>query len=223
MRKILLVEDDSSLGQNLRDRLAQDYAVTWCRSVQETERLLPEGGWDLAILDVGLPDGDGFQIAQKITRQEGCRFLFLTAQSDADSRLKGFELGADEYIPKPFYLKELLLRVKHVLDSHPIRKEIVLGEQILNLSDFSVRKPNGSIEYPPVTDMKILKILIERSPRVLTRDEILDEVWGQDHENNTRTVDNAVVRLRQLLQKEGERIRSVRGIGYQWIGDQEHE
>lgn len=140
MRRILLVEDDPTLGESLRDRLAQDYAVSWAQSVRESERLLGKEAWDLAILDIGLPDGDGFQIAEKISARGRCAFVFLTAQSDAENRLRGFEMGAQEFIPKPFYLKELLLRVKHVLDSHhaPAR-EVVAGDVRVDLTDFSVR------------------------------------------------------------------------------------
>lgn len=221
MRRILLVEDDPQLGQNLRDRLAQEYQVSWAKSVQESVRLLERESWDLAILDVGLPDGSGFDVAQKIAAKEKCHFVFLTAQSDAESRLKGFELGAQEFIPKPFYLKELLLRVKHVLESHPVSREIQLKDIVVNLHDFSIKKSNGSIEYPPVTDMKILKVLIEKTPQVLSRDEILDQVWGIDKTPNHRTVDNAIVRLRHILGSDGEKIRSVRGIGYQWNSEEE--
>lgn len=221
MRKILLVEDDPTLGESLRDRLAQDYAVSWTQTVRETERLLKDDMWDLAILDIGLPDGDGFQIAEKISARGGCRFLFLTAQSDAQSRLRGFEMGAQEFIPKPFYLKELLLRVKHVLDSHAPAREISVDGARIDLTDFSIRRRDGGIEYPPVTDMKILKLLIERSPQIVSRDEILDQVWGVDKTPNHRTVDNSVVRLRQLLGPGGERIRSVRGVGYQWTSEED--
>lgn len=221
MRRVLLVEDDPTLGESLRDRLAQEYQVSWARSVREAEALLQKERWDLAILDIGLPDGNGFDVAENLARHSDCQFLFLTAQADAENRLKGFEMGAQEFIPKPFYLKELLLRVKHVLDAHPVSRELKLREADVNLSDFSIRRRSGALEYPPVTDMKILKLLVEKSPQVLSRDEILDGVWGIDKTPNHRTVDNAVVRLRQLLGEDGERIRSVRGVGYQWISEEE--
>lgn len=219
MRRVLLVEDDPTLGESLRDRLAQDYQVSWARSVAETVRLIGKESWDLAILDVGLPDGDGFEVAEKITAQRHCQFIFLTAQADAQNRLRGFEMGAQEFIPKPFYLKELLLRVKHVLDSHPPLAELNLQIGDVSLNDFSIRKADGSLEYPPVTDMKILKLLVERAPQIVSRDEILDQVWGVDKTPNHRTVDNSVVRLRHVLGADGERIRSVRGVGYQWVNE----
>lgn len=221
MRKVLLVEDDLSLGETLTERLKRDYEVTWAKSFAEAwTQFSMSKDFELAILDVGLPDGNGFELAQKMKQLRTASpvlFLFLTAQADAESRLKGFELGAEEYIPKPFHLKELLLRVKHVLEAHAPSREIEMADCFVNFTTMSVRKKTGSIEYPPVTDMKILQLLIEKSPRVLSRDEIMNNVWGVDKNPSHRTIDNIIVRLRQLLGSDGEKnIRSVRGVGYQW-------
>lgn len=218
MRKILLVEDDLSLGETLKERLAKDYDVTWGKSFKEAWQLFSQSkDFDLIILDVGLPDGTGFELAEKISKSSQALFLFLTAQADAESRLKGFELGAEEYIPKPFHLKELLIRVKHVLDAHAPAREIQLESCTVNFTNMTVSKKTGQIEYPPVTDIKILQLLIEKAPRVLSRDEIMNEVWGVDKNPSHRTIDNIIVRLRQLLGVDGEKhIRSVRGVGYQW-------
>jgi DNA-binding response OmpR family regulator len=218
MRKVLLVEDDISLGTSLTERLAKDYDILWGKSLAESWTIFSKNhDIDLVILDVGLPDGNGFELAQKIKASSNAVFLFLTAQADAESRLKGFELGAQEYIPKPFHLKELLMRVKHVLDAHTPTREIQLETCTVNFSTMSVQKKSGEIEYPAVTDMKVLQLLIEKSPHVLSRDEIMNEVWGVDKNPSHRTIDNIVVRLRHLLGDEGEKhIRSIRGIGYQW-------
>ncbi|UXR64222.1 response regulator transcription factor [Bdellovibrio bacteriovorus] len=218
MRKILLVEDDISLGETLNERLKRDYEVAWAKNLSEAWSLFSKAkDFDLAILDVGLPDGSGFELAAKIRQTSPMLFLFLTAQADAESRLKGFELGAEEYIPKPFHLKELLIRVKHVLDAHAPTRELQLDTCTVNFTQMSVTKKTGQIEYPPVTDLKILQLLIEKSPRVLSRDEIMNEIWGVDKNPSHRTIDNIIVRLRQLLGDDGEKhIRSVRGVGYQW-------
>lgn len=216
MRKILLVEDDLSLGETLTERLKKDYEVSWGRSFQEAWSLFStQKDFDLVILDVGLPDGNGFELATKIKQNSAVTFLFLTAQADAESRLTGFELGAAEYIPKPFHLKELLIRVRHVLDAHTPVREMELPECFINFTDMSVRRKSGGTEYPPVTDMKILQLLIEKAPRVLSRDEIMNEIWGVDKNPSHRTIDNIIVRLRQLIGGD-QYIRSVRGIGYQW-------
>lgn len=218
MRKVLLVEDDTSLGETLQERLSKEYAVTWASSIADAwSAFNTQRDFDLVILDVGLPGGTGFELAKKIKGISSVLFIFLTAQADAESRLQGFELGAEEYIPKPFHLKELLLRVKHVLDAHAPAKEIVFESCTINFTTMSVQKKSGEIEYPPVTDLKILQLLIEKSPRVLSRDEIMNEVWGVDKNPSHRTIDNIIVRLRQMLGSDGDKhIRSVRGVGYQW-------
>lgn len=220
MRQILLVEDDRSLGETLKERLSKEYKVFWAQSVQSAkDTLAEEKGLDLVILDVGLPDGTGFDVAEYIrTHDLHPLFIFLTAQADAEARLKGFEVGAEEFIPKPFHLKELLLRVKHVLDQHSVQSEIKVEEVVINFTTMSVKKPSGELEYPPVTDLKILQLLIERSPKAVSRDEIINEVWGIDKYPSHRTIDNTMVRLRQLIGEKGESyIRSVRGVGYQWF------
>lgn len=218
MRKILLVEDDASLGQTLHERLGKEYTVTWCTTVTDAlEKFNSERSFDLVILDVGLPDGTGFELAKKLKSISSVLFIFLTAQADAESRLQGFELGAEEYIPKPFHLKELLLRVKHVLAAHVQTREIEFESCTVNFTTMTVQKKSGEIEYPSVTDLKILQFLIEKSPRVLSRDEIMNEVWGIDKNPSHRTIDNIIVRLRHMLGADGEKyIRSVRGVGYQW-------
>lgn len=218
MRKILLVEDDLSLGETLTTRLQKEYQVSWAKNLNEGWSLFSASkDFDLIILDVGLPDGTGFELAEKIKHVSPVLFLFLTAQADPESRLRGFELGAEEFIPKPFHLKELLIRVKHVLEAHAPAREIELSTCTVNFTNLSVQKKSGKIEYPPVTDMKILQLLIEKSPRILSRDEIMNEVWGVDKNPSQRTIDNTIVRLRHILGEDGEKhIRSVRGIGYQW-------
>lgn len=219
MKKILLVEDDFSLGTTLHERLSKTYEVSWAQNLEKAWNLFnTHRDLDLIILDVGLPDGNGFEFAKKIKSERETLFIFLTAQADPESRLTGFELGAEEYIPKPFHLKELLIRVQHVLELHSSAKEIELRECSLNFTDMSVKYKDGKIKYPPVTDIKILQILVKSSPRVLSRDEIINEVWGIDKMPSHRTIDNTIVRLRQLLGSDGElHIRSVRGIGYQWF------
>ena len=224
MKKILLVEDDASLGQTLHERLARDYEVQWAQTFAKAwELFTTQKNFDLILLDVGLPDGNGFDLAEKMKSHSPVLFLFLTAQADAESRLKGFELGAEEFIPKPFHLKELLIRVKHVLEAHSVSKELALSQCTVNFSEMSIKKKSGGIEYPAVNDMKILQLLVEKSPTVLSRDEIINAIWGIDKNPSHRTIDNIIVRLRQLLGEDGEKhIRSVRGIGYQWTSNDNH-
>jgi DNA-binding response OmpR family regulator len=165
---------------------------------------------------VGLPDGSGFDLALEVRRSLGCPILFLTAQADAESRLKGYELGAEDYIPKPFHLKELLLRVERVLSAHPQRALLSLPGLAIDFTQGSVQSADGGLTFPPLTDLRALRLLVEAEPKALSRDEIIDALWGQDGEASQRSVDNIMVRLRQLLGEHKDKLRSVRGVGYQW-------
>ena len=219
MRKLLLVEDDPSLGETLKERLIKEtYGVVWVQTMQAAKAQILSESFDLIILDVGLPDGNGFELAKTIRAQVRTPFLFVTAMNSAEHRLDGYELGAEEYIPKPFHLKELLLRVRHVLDTHPpVLNEVKVGDMVIDLSAQSVVRAGGTKEYFASRDFQCLKFLIEMSPKVVSRDEILNSIWGEDKFPSHRTVDNTVVRLRQAIGDDGGRfIRSVRGVGYQW-------
>lgn len=218
MKHLLLVEDDRSLGATMRERLAlESYEVSWVETKQRALTRLGEGLWDLIILDIGLPDGSGFELARHIKDQTSVPVMFITALSTAEHRLEGFEIGAEEFIPKPFHLRELLLRVKHVLDNHPVRHQVTCNGRVISLESRSILQPNGQREYPMARDFELLQLLISSAPRVISRNQILDALWGADKFPNQRTVDNMIVRLRQLLGDADSRfIRSVRGIGYQW-------
>lgn len=213
MTKILLVEDDSSLGATLHERLIKEgYDVHWTTSRKEALAAGRERVFDLYIFDVGLPDGDGFELAREIGPKP---LIFLTAQGDAESRLQGYDLGAEEYIPKPFHLRELLMRIRHVLENHRPMVELKTKTGLFNFDKLTFEK-NGQSESVPVKDMQLLKLLIDRSPRVVSRDEALNALWGEDKFPSNRTVDNAILRLRTLLAEEAALIESVRGVGYRW-------
>lgn len=221
--RLLLVEDDLSLGPTLLDRLEREqYIVTWVRSVAEATRHLATGSWDLAILDVKLTDGSGFGLARQIRKTSAIPIMFMTALNSAESRLEGFEIGADEYLPKPFHLKEFILRVRHVLATQrtPLRQLICDGITV-DLDALTVTTGDRQA-FLQVRDGRVLQLLVDASPRVVSRSEILDRAWGEDRFPTPRSVDNAIVRLRQALgEAAGPRIRSIRGVGYQWapVGD----
>lgn len=220
MTKLLLVEDDASLGETLHERLVKEgYDVHWVQSQADGESAFERGGWDLVLLDVGLPDGSGFDFARKIRSSTlAIPIVFMTAMNTAEHRLEGYEIGAEEFIPKPFHLKELLLRVRHVLENHSASKAVAVGERTIDFEAQAVVSLSGEREFLAARDFQLLKLLIESAPRVVSRDEILDSLFGEDRFPNHRTVDNSVVRLRQALGGHSETIRSVRGVGYQWVG-----
>lgn len=216
--QILLVEDEASLGETLQERLEREgYKVCWATTAAQALAQWKSERFDLVVLDVGLPDGSGFDIAEQLDRR--VPVIFMTALNSAENRLRGYDVGAEEFIPKPFHLRELLMRVRHVLDNHrPVLKISVKGFEI-DLDSYTIRSPKNSVERMQKRDAELLKLLIEKSPNVVSRDDILDRVWGEDKFPSLRTVDNAIVRLRALLDDAGgELIQSVRGVGYQWMG-----
>ncbi len=216
--RVLLVEDDVSLGRTLAERLERDkLTVAWAQTIKAAQAQLTEGAWDLAILDVRLPDGSGFGLARHIRKTTTIPIMFMTALNSAENRLEGFEIGADEYLPKPFHLKEFLIRVRHVLSRQQPRHAVSTPEVAIDLDAMWVEPAGGQKTFLQVRDARVLKLLIESAPRAVDRSEILDRVWGEDQFPTPRAVDNAIVRLRQALRDdEAKLIRSVRGIGYQW-------
>jgi DNA-binding response OmpR family regulator len=218
MARVLLVEDDHSLGRTLSERLQREkFDVTWAETVAAAEAALATGRWDLAILDVKLPDGSGFGLARHIKRNSLTPVMFMTALNSAENRLEGFEIGADEYLPKPFHLKEFILRVRHVLATQRVPDVLRVAGREIDLGALSVIRPDGSRVFLQVRDARVLKLLIAASPNAVERTTVLDRAWSGEEPPTARAVDNAIVRIRQVLQDdEGELIRSVRGIGYQW-------
>lgn len=216
--RVLLVEDEPSLGRTLCERLQKEqYDVTWAQTIAAAEAALASSRWDLAIVDVKLPDGSGFGLARQIKRSSLTPVMFMTALNSAENRLEGFEIGADEYLPKPFHLKEFILRVRHVLATQRVPAVLQARGRHIDLGALSVVGPDGVRVFLQVRDAHVLKLLLASAPNAVDRSDILDRVWGRDQYPTTRAVDNAIVRIRQALQDEnGELIRSVRGVGYQW-------
>lgn len=217
-KSILLVEDDRSLGATLSDRLHKEgLQVDWATEIRQSKDLLAKKHFDLIVLDVGLPDGSGFELAREIKCKTSTPFIFVTSQAAAEERLLGYELGADEFIPKPFHLKEMLLRVQHVLHNHSVSHRFAIGDVVIDFTAMTIATSNKATQMN-LRESELLKLLIKESPRVVSRDEILDRVWGETEYPTNRTIDNVVVRLRQML---GEQVsvylKSVRGVGYQWL------
>lgn len=213
MPKLLLVEDEENIGATLSDLLGDaGYEVTWVKSraeALEAIRLLP---FDVALLDVNLPDGTGFQVAESL-QSTHTAMLFLTAMSDPDHRVQGLQLGAEDYIIKPFHLQELLLRIRNALKrQRPTRGEVQLGAAVVDFAAFTLTR-GGQTEQLSAKEAKLLQLLYERQGKVVSRDEILNHVWPSEAFPTARTVDNFILKLRRLLGEE--RIRTIRGVGYQ--------
>ena len=221
--KILVVEGERNLGQTLVECLGREgYDAAWARSKAEAEAEISSRRFDLALLDVGLPDGSGFDVASGLRKtQPGAAIVFLTAMGSPEQRVHGLELGAEDYIVKPFHLKELLLRIHNVmrraltLSSAP--DGIRLGRAVVNFSRYEA-VVDGEVTSLTQKETALLKLLVDRRGHVVSRDEILNFVWSEDEFPSSRTIDNFILRLRRLIEEkpdEPELIRSVRGVGYQ--------
>lgn len=220
MSAILLIEDDETLGATLEERLGKvGYQVHRCSTFTAARGAILSSAFDLAIIDVGLPDGNGFELAKLIREHSNAAIVFLTAMTSAEYRLKGYELGADEYIPKPFHLKELLLLVARTLSRRPPSRVIKVGDITIDLDAMIIRFSDGSTEQPITRDFRLLEAILSASPRVVPREELLKLLFqGEEDLPTPRTIDNSIVRLRAVLKRgNADYLRSVRGVGYQWL------
>lgn len=225
---ILLVEDERILADGIRENLeAESYTVEHVADgALGLERVLAEEH-DLVLLDVMLPEMDGFEICRR-AREQGVRtpILFLTARGQLDDRVRGLELGGDDYLPKPFHLAELLVRVAAMLRRRswhdapaPGGDRLTIGAGVFDFRTFQGRTWDGRECLLTHKEAMILKCLAERAGEVVSREEILDRVWGYDVFPSTRTIDNFIVRLRKHFEADPENpahFHTVRGIGYRF-------
>jgi DNA-binding response OmpR family regulator len=225
MTRILVVEDDPSIRLGLEDTLtAKGYTVEAVgRGSDGAERAIT-GRYDLVVLDVMLPDIDGFEVCRRIRGSKGASrsvpVIILSARGAELDRVRGLELGADDYVTKPFSLMELLARVASVLrraqgdTQEPIA--IAFGEIEIDLVGQVASRAGKRIELPSRA-FAILKVFARRPGEVVSRDVLLDEAWGYEDYPNTRTVDNHLVKLRRALEAEPDKPRwlvTVHGAGY---------
>ncbi len=227
LNKILLVEDDPHLAKGLRFNLEREgYEVSLVDNGVSALDLLREKDFDLLILDLMLPTMGGLDVARKI-RETNMRFpiLMLTAKSTKKDKEIGFEAGADDYLTKPFHLPELLLRVKGILRRWEWYKDPVHDQEIFRFGEmwinFGTGKANGidGEFYLTTKEVLVMNLLVEKKGDVVTREELLEKVWGYDPETETRTVDNFISRLRKYFEKKPQRpqhIITVREKGYQF-------
>lgn len=220
MTSVLLVEDDATLGASLSSRLEEEgYRVSWAKTISEAAEHLRAAEFQLSILDIGLPDGSGLSLARTIRETSNTPIIFLSAMNSAEFRLEGFEIGADDYIPKPFHLKELLLRIARVLAGRQKPKRLESAGVTLDLDERSLTLMHSNEKiFPQQRDFEILQFLVEATPRPVSREEIIQKLFPSGELPTPRTIDNSITRLRaQLSTLPSDPIRSVRGIGYQWV------
>lgn len=221
---ILLVEDEPSLAAGIRDNLEDEgYRVEHVTDGRSGLRRLQQGGLDLVVLDVMLPELDGYTVCE-LARAQGIDtpILFLTAKGTVDDRLRGLRAGGDDYLAKPFHLEELLLRVAAILrrGSAPAGESFEFGGNRVDFSTYEAVDWRGDAQQLSHKELKILETLVRARGAVVSREQILDSVWGRDAFPTSRTIDNFVVRLRRRFERDPDQprfITTVRGIGYRFV------
>lgn len=225
MPTILIVEDELDLQQILAYNLEHaGYAVRVAGTGREALLLAQEDPPQLVLLDLMLPDMPGTQICKQLKedpRTQAVPVVMLTARGEESDRVLGFELGADDYVVKPFSVRELLLRTQAILRRHAVPTEDVLAVRELRLDRAAHRVWAEEREIKlTALEFRLLQLLLEERGRVLTRGLLLEKVWNIDAEITTRTVDTHVKRLREKLGSSGDYIETVRGVGYRFLGDE---
>jgi DNA-binding response OmpR family regulator len=216
---VLLVEDEPSVGELVRAYLTRDgYHVIWVRSGEEALVELDRHQVRMVILDIGLPGIDGFEVCRAMRGRSQVPILMLTARDEEPDRIVGLEVGADDYLTKPFSPRELVARMKAILrrtDPHPTQGMLELGDVSLNRETHDV-KIAGTLVELTAKEFDLLAFFLSNPGAVLSRDVLLDRVWGVEYPGGTRTVDVHVAQLRRKLGRP-DLIRTLRGSGYKSV------
>ncbi len=227
--RVVVVEDEENLARMLCERLAAEgYEVRHAASGEAALATLRADPTDLVLLDVGLPDISGFELAPRLRRlQPRAAFVFLTAYSSPEDRIRGLELGAEDYIGKPFHFRELVLRMRRVheraLDvaerSGKGSPRVRIGAAVVDCARFELER-DGVVHTLTHKECAVLQLLLDAGGEVVSRNQILDRAWSPDEYPTPRTVDNFILRLRKLIEfdpQDPTAIRSLRGVGYRLI------
>jgi DNA-binding response OmpR family regulator len=227
MKRILIIEDDRAILRGLKDNLEYDkYEVLTATDGEQGYCLIQEKKPDLIILDLMLPKMSGYELCRKV-REEGLTtpILMLTARGEEVDRVLGLDLGADDYVTKPFSVPELLARVRAILrrvqqsKKGPLPNELRFGKVVIDFKRFEARRADKVLNMSR-KEFGILRLLAARGGEVVTRDELLDEVWGYEQYPTTRTVDNHIALLRSKLEEDPSKPRhllTVHGVGYKLV------
>ena len=221
MKKILLVEDEESLINVLTLNLELENYVVEVASSGKNALTQFNDTFNLVILDVMLPEMSGFDVCREIRSKSNVPILFISAKGTSADRINGLKLGADDYLVKPFNLEELLLRVAILIDRQKgdVMPDVYSfdGHQI-NFKTFEI-KANGQTHHLSKREMELLKLLISKKGEVVSRDLILDTIWGKEQFPTSRTIDNYILSLRKYFEKDNRNpqyFKSLRGVGYKF-------
>ena len=222
--KILVIEDEPDIRRNLEYNISREgYNVLTAGSLSEAEEIVNSNSLSLILLDLMLPDGSGLDLCKNFksnSKTESIPIIILTAKDDEVDKVVGFELGADDYVTKPFSVRELILRIKAILKRGQTKKEVVeverqFGDLKIDIESHEVFVDSVQIDLTAL-EFKLLNQLVETRGRVQSRDQLLQDVWGYSAEVTTRTVDTHIKRLRNKLGSMGKYVQTIRGVGYKF-------
>lgn len=229
--RILLVEDEDHLRDVIRLNLElEGYAVTDAINGRIALEEIGQKRFDLMILDIMLPEIDGFQVCESVRlRSNNVPILIISAKGGGQDKIKGLKLGADDYLAKPFDLEELLLRVKILLKRSEVDKpssanseHYEFGSNSVDFSSYEITSFNGEKKLLSKKEIMLLRLLIDRKNTVVSREQILESVWGYDVYPSTRTIDNYILAFRKYFEEDPKAPKyfiSIRGIGYKFSDD----
>lgn len=223
--KILIVDDDTNICELLRLYMEkEDFEVALATDGEAALKAFEAFEPDLMLLDIMLPRLDGWQVVREIRKRSQCPVIMLTAKGEVFDRVLGLDLGADDYVVKPFEAKEVVARVHAVLRRSGIQsvqkaenKEVSYDGLTINLTNYELKVNGNRVDTPP-KEMELIYHLASNPNRVFTRDQLLDEVWGFDYFGDSRTVDVHIKRLREKLENVSDqwRLKTVWGVGYKF-------
>ena len=222
--KILVADDDRNICELLRMYLEKEgYAVVLASNGEEALLKFDEEEPDIILLDVMMPKLDGWQVCRELRKKSECPIIMITAKGETFDKVLGLELGADDYVVKPFEPKEIVARVKAVLrrtgkaNSENDKKEVSYDKLTVNMTKYELKVDGKVIDTPP-KELELLFHLASNPNRVYTRDQLLDEVWGFEYYGDSRTVDVHIKRLREKLEGVSEKwsLKTVWGVGYKF-------
>ena len=225
--KVLVIEDDINIAELLRLYLEKDgFEVKIVHDGGEGLKLAESEQPDLVLLDIMLPVLDGWQVCRRLRKTTKTSIIMLTAKGETEDKVSGLEMGADDYIVKPFEVKELLARVHAVLrrtgEEAPAQgKKLTFDKLVINLDSYELIVDGKKIDTPP-KEMELLYHLAATPNRVYTRNQLLDEVWGFDYFGDSRTVDVHIKRLREKLEGVSDKwsLKTVWGVGYKFEAEE---
>lgn len=223
MKTILLVEDEESLINVLELNLEmENYKVVIAKDGEEAIASFNDK-IDLVILDVMIPKISGFDVCSHIRQKSNVPIIITSAKGTSTDRINGLKLGADDYMVKPFNLEELLLRIGKLIERPIVQAEtqesFTFGDNEINFKTYEIKGNNG-LEVISKREMELLKLLIDRKNEVVSRDEILDKIWGTEQFPTSRTIDNYILNFRKYFEKDQRNpqfFKSLRGVGYKFV------